>query len=285
MREARLWHSAALAAHSPYSALWLAVAHRLSRSPVPLFAFSFHFAKLPTGVARYFAKWAFRSVHIFVVHSEPERGRYAAHFGLPLERFQLQRWGVHPSSVQIGNGAPPLAGSYICAIGKDGRDYRTLLHAIARLPHLLLAVVAHPRNLAGVTIPPNVKIFCNVSAELAMTILRHSLFLALPLETGQTSCGHITLVSAMFCRKAILATDSTGIVDYFPPDYPCPRIPPGDVSAWTKELSSLADDPDRRHASGVKGEDFAHRYCSHEVALEHTLALFAQAGFRIDRHG
>jgi len=108
--------------------------------------------------------------------------------------------------------------------------------------------------------------------------------MALPLETGDTSCGHITLVSAMFCRKAILATDSTGIADYFPPDYPGARIPPGDVAAWTRELSEMAADRDWRETCAEKAEAFALRYCSHSVVLQHTLELFEKAGVRIAQY-
>ena len=289
VREANRKRSAAIAAHSQFSTLWTAIAQRVVGCGIPLIACSFHFAELPSGIRLRLARWAFQRVSVFIVHSEPERQRYADRFGLPLDRFRLVRWGVSPSSTQIEEDPPEISGAYICALGKDGRDYRTLILAMTQLAHLNLVVVAQPHNLTDVEIPNNVKILCNIPLERAMNILKHCDFMALPLETETTSCGHITLVSAMFCRKAILATRSTGIADYFPPDYDPASIPAGDVNAWVNELSSMASDADRRNRCAERGEHFAHTHCSDTIALQDTLAVFREAGvvfdLRSENHG
>ena len=112
-----------------------------------------------------------------------------------------------------------------------------------QLPELSLVLVAQPYNLIGCEIPGNVKVYCDIPRTEALNILKHSQFMALPLETNETSCGHITLVSAMFCHKAIVATGSTGIADYLPPDYAAPRVAAGDVDGWVKTLREMAKDP------------------------------------------
>ena len=278
VREARKKRSAAIAAHGQFSTFWISIAQSLTKCGIPVIACSFHFAELPSGIRRCLAKRVFKRVNAFIVHSEPERQRYASHFDLDIDRFRLVRWGVSPSSTEIENQPPEIAGAYVCAIGKDGRDYRTLIQAIAQLPHLKLVVVAQPHNLARAEIPNNVEVFCNISVERAMNILKYCEFMALPLETDRTSCGHITLVSAMFCRKAILATRSTGIADYLPPGYDYPGIPAGDVNAWVNALSSMATDADRRNRCAERGAHFAHTYCSDVIVLQQTLAVFREAG-------
>ncbi len=285
VRQANREKSEAFAAHSQFSTFWLSLARCAIRSDIPLLSFSFHFSALPTGFRLAISKWAFAQVSRFVVHSEPERERYAEHFGLDPARFELVRWGVEPSVTEIESAVTEVPGTYICALGKDGRDYGTLIQAMDRLPHLTLVVVAQPHNLSGLQIPENVKVFFNISPERAMNILKHCLFMALPLETAKTSCGHITIVSAMFCGKAILATHSAGIADYFPPDYDSAGVGPSDVDSWVRELSSMATDPERRQACVQKGLRFASEHCSHQAALRNTLAVFRNAGIVLDANG
>ena len=90
----------AIAALSQISTFWTVFAMRLLRVRKPLISFSFHFAKLPTGIRLRLSRWAFSHVERFGVHSTPERARYAQHFGIPAERFDLTLWGVRPSSVE-----------------------------------------------------------------------------------------------------------------------------------------------------------------------------------------
>jgi glycosyltransferase involved in cell wall biosynthesis len=282
VRGAQRDHAIAIAAHSQNNTMWSAVALRLLSSSTPLLSFSFHFSHLPTGLRLLLAKWAFTRVARFGVHSEPERMRYSRHFDLPIERFDLIRWGVQPTSIQIEEAPPPVIGPYICAMGKDGRDYRTLVEAMRQLPDLTLVLVAQPYNLAGVEIPENVKVFCDVPREEALNILKHSQFMALPLEDNDTSCGHITIVSAMFCRKAIVATGSSGIADYFPVGYDAPQPAAGDVASWVVALQAMAGDLERRERCADTGEQFAHQYCSHNAAYRGTMDIFRRAGVSVD---
>lgn len=270
----------AIAAHSQFSTMWCAIVLRLLCVRTPLLSFSFHFSELPTGIRRAILSWAFVRVERFTVHSERERARYSAHFGIPIARFELIRWGVQASSVEFDTPSP-VTGKYICALGKDGRDYFTLLCAMKHLPEIKLAVVARPYNLVGVDIPDNVEVFYDIPIDVAIGILKGSQFMALPLKNDDTSCGHITIVSAMFCKKAVVATNSSGITDYFPEDYDSPKVPAHDVDGWVEALREMIGNPDRIRKCASKGEEFAHSYCSHDEACKNTLALFRKSGISI----
>jgi glycosyltransferase involved in cell wall biosynthesis len=261
--------------------MWTAFALRLLGVRVPLLSISFHFPRLPKGMRLHLLKWAFSRVERFQVHSEVEKERYARHFGIPVDRFDLVRWGVEPSTVHIDDAPPPIDCPYICALGKDGRDYGTLIEAMKRLPELTLVLVAQPYNLTGVDIPNNVKIYCDIPRDEALNILKHSQFMALPLEDDDTSCGHITLVSAMFFRKSIIATNSSGIADYFPLGYDAPRVAAGDVDGWVKAIRTMADDRARQQRCAAAGEKFVYQYCSHDAAYRGTMELFRKAGILI----
>jgi glycosyltransferase involved in cell wall biosynthesis len=273
-------NAVAIAAHSQISTMWCAIALRLLRVPTPLLSFSFHFSELPTGIRRAILKWALVRVERFTVHSEPERARYSAHFGIPITRFDLIRWGVRASNVEFDTPSP-VTGKYICALGKDGRDYATLLSALRQLPETRLVVVAQPYNLVGVDIPDNVEVFYDIPLDVATGILKGSQFMVLPLKNDDTSCGHITIVSAMFCRKAIVATRSSGIADYFPKDYDSPKVPACDVDGWVQALRGMIDNPDRIEKCASMGEKFAYSYCSHDEACKNTLAIFRKTGIPI----
>jgi glycosyltransferase involved in cell wall biosynthesis len=280
-RSGRRQRAVAFAAHSQFNTFWLSIALSVLRIDRPLLAFSFHFSKLPDGLRLLLMKLALKRVARFTVHSEPERKRYSSHFGIPIERFDLIRWGVQPESVLLESGQPLIPGPYICALGKDGRDYRTLVRAMERIPELTLVLVAQPHNLKAVTVPPNVKLFLNIAREAALNILMNSQFMALPLETSETSCGHITLVSAMFCRKAIVATRSTGIADYVPESCDSLFVEAGDVEGWVVALRTMAADAARRERCAAQGEEFALANCSHEAAFRGTMETFRRVGIEI----
>jgi glycosyltransferase involved in cell wall biosynthesis len=257
--------------------MWTAILLRLLGHKMPLLSFSFHFSKLPTGARLLLARWAFSRVARFCVHSEPEKLRYAQHFGLPIDRFEMILWGVRPSSVEVAEAPAPSQVPYICAMGKDGRDYATLIEAMKSLPDMTLLVVAQPHNLAGLDVPANVKVSFDIPREEALNILKHSQFMALPLEDNETSCGHITLVSAMFCRKAIVATNSTGIADYFPADYDAPTVAARDVDGWVRALRTLYGDTKRLERCADAGERFSRLHCSHNAAFVRTIEFIRSA--------
>jgi glycosyltransferase involved in cell wall biosynthesis len=210
-----------------------------------------------------------------------EKARYANYFGIPIERFDLVRFGVAPSSVFIKDAPPPINVPYICALGKDGRDYKPLIEAMKQLPDLTLIIVAAPHNLRSIEMPENVIAYCNIERDKALNILKHSLLMALPLESDGTSCGHITIVSANYYRKAIVATRSSGIADYFPMGYDSPQVPPGDIDGWVSALRAMCANPERLEKCGAAGAQFAYEYCSHEACFRATIDVFRNAGFEV----
>jgi hypothetical protein len=86
----------------------------------------------------------------------------------------------------------------------------------------------------------------------------------------------------MFYEKAIVATKSSGIADYFPQVYDAPKPGAKDVSGWVDALRSMADDPDRLERCGLAGAAFSHQYCTHEASYRGTMDVFLKAGIAID---
>jgi len=185
---------------------------RLLRIRVDHYVHSFNFPELPVGLRLLIMRFGLQQINLFSVHSTMERTLYSRYFGIPEDRFRIRLWGIDVP--KVSPGYPLQEGRYVSSIGGNGRDYRTLLEACRILPHIAFVLVLRPENLAGLDVPPNVRVIVNAPFEEAMNILQHSAFTVLPLPTSTTACGHVTLVCAMHLGKTVVATASSGIADY-----------------------------------------------------------------------
>jgi glycosyltransferase involved in cell wall biosynthesis len=237
---------------------------------VPHVAYGFNFATLPTGLKRRWMAKAFGRVDRFVVYSEFERGLYARYFGLPESKFEVKLWGVGiPETAQADRYVPAGRGDFICALGGNRRDYRTLMAAMRMLPDVQCVAVVRPHNLAGLDVPANVTVCSDIPHADAMGILERSRFMALPLEDAQTPCGHVTMVAAMRLGKAFVVTRSAGVADYVEEgsrSLSCEAKSPESLAAGIRRLW---DDPALARAMGENGRAWASRYCSEESMVEH----------------
>lgn len=239
-------------------------------------AFSFNYTVLPTGMNRRLMAQAFRSVERFVVFSSVERELYAEYFDLPVDRFDMLYWDVQPPNVDPSE--PPLErGDYICAIGSQARDYATLLRAMRRLPSFRLVIVAAPENLVNIEIPANVSVHTNIPNGQAMNILAHSRYMVLPLRDTKVPCGHVTLVSAMHLGKAVIATESAGLLDYISPGVTALTCPARDDVAWAMTMQAIHDDPAMSRRLGLAGQLFVRKHCVEERVVEY-FRQFLRAG-------
>ena len=261
-------HARVLVTHGPTVAAWCALFARLLRIRAPIFAHTFNFTQIPSPVKRRVFGLLFRNVSKFVVFSTMERDLYSRVFRLPPERFDVVLWGVRPPAVTQPD-APLERKPYICAIGGNARDYRTLLDAAGRLPYVRFVVVVRPENLRGLTVPNNVAVHTNIPVGAAMNILFHSSFMVLPLMGSQVPCGHVTLVAAMHLSKAMVITDSSGVRDYARHGENALIVPTGSTSDLVSAIQKLWTDAALCAQLGKNGKDFAAHECSEARIVEH----------------
>src|SRR5436305_1350569 len=86
----------------------------------------------------------------------------------------------------------PRSRPYVCTIGSNGTDYKTLRQAPCLLPHIPVVVVALPENLKDIAVPKNVRLLVDAPLREAMNMLKFSEFTVLPLLSSTTPCGHVT---------------------------------------------------------------------------------------------
>jgi glycosyltransferase involved in cell wall biosynthesis len=236
-------------------------------------AHHFNFTRLPHGLlprpvlAKLFG-WAYSDVDHFVVHSSSERDIYARHFSLPEGKFDVLLWGMQPPRIEPPD-APVEPGDYVCAVGSNARDYRTLIKAAARLPHIKFVLVVSPHNVEGVEIPANVQVNFRVPPPRTMNIVRYSRFMALPLEHQEVACGHVTMVAAMHLGRAFVATAASGVREYARHEENCLTCEPGDVDALTAAIERLWNDRALCERMGERGRALAAEQCSEESAMAH----------------
>ncbi|HUG23773.1 glycosyltransferase family 4 protein [Piscinibacter sp.] len=255
-----------LVTHSPAMTTWT---EAFRRAPgVPHLAFSFNFTKLPTGAMLKLMRSVLPRVDRFVVFSTMERRLYAETFGIDPNRIDVVYWGVRPP--EVGDNPPIVEGDYLCAVGGEGRDYRLLVDALRRLPHIPAVVVARPHNLAGLDVPGNVTVRTNIPRSEVHGIISRSRFMVLPLLHTKVPCGHVTIVSAMYLSKAIITSASDGITDYVFEGKTGLMVPPGDVTALAERIRELWEDPARSERLGAAGQAFAHRHCSEAATIDYV---------------
>ena len=241
-------------------------------------AYGFNFASLPTGLKRRSMTRAFAHVERFIVYSNFERELYARHFDLSLRSFEMKHWGVAAPGT-THTESPRSEGDYICALGGNRRDYRSLMAAMRSLPDIRCIAAMRPENLRGLEVPSNVKIVTDVPFGEAMDLLAGSRFMVLPLEDAQTPCGHVTIVAAMHFSKATIVTLSEGIADYVLEGRTGLTCEPGNPASIAAKIRQLWESPDEAGILGRQAKAFADEHCTEKSMADHFRGLLQKMGF------
>jgi glycosyltransferase involved in cell wall biosynthesis len=231
-------------------------------------AFTFNFTELPSLRRINSMKQTFRTVDRFIVYSQYEKELYSQTFDIPPEKFSVINWGVGVPEVDIADRVVP--GDYICAIGGEGRDYGPLMEVAKAMPVMTFVLVARQKNLVGLDLPPNVRVFINIPLLQANNILYHSLLSVIPLRDEDTPCGLVTLIAGMHLGKASVATWSRGLIDYIQDRVTGVYARPQNPGNLKENIELLLDDPELRDRIGKAGRKFATAQCSEEYTVNYV---------------
>jgi len=200
-----------------------------------------------------------------VTFSNVERRVYSQAFHISEDRFDFVYWGANTPDVSDGNAY----GDYVSSIGGNARDYGTLVEAARRLPHIAFIVVGRSENFEGLDVPPNVACHTNTPLQFAMSLLKYSRFMVLPLNSSDVPCGHVTIVAAMSLGKAMIVTSSSGVDDYVIPNQNALVFPPKDVNTLSSLIDKLWRDADLCDCLGANGKSFALANCTEQKIADH----------------
>ena len=135
-------------------------------------------------------------------------------------------------------------GGYVLTVGKDlARDLRTFVAAVGQLD-ARVEIVAHPRNLVGIGLPPNARLRVGVSPSELRDLYAGAACVVVPQQAdgypyGSEGGGLTTICEAMAMGKPIVATERGALHDYLDPDE---LVPPGDPAALRGAIDRVLSD-------------------------------------------
>lgn len=257
-----------LVSHGPRPTMYVSNLAASICPDVPHLAFSFTFTELPKGKQIAVMKKAFRQPTRFVCYSNFEKNLYADYFNIPLEKIDMIHWSAH-EPMHNPDEKPSEEGRYICALGTQGRDYKTLFEAMRLIPNIKLIAVVTPEYIQGLDIPDNVVIRSNIPLSQAFNILKFSEFMVLPLRDSEAPCGHSTIVSSMFFKKSILITNAVTVYDYIQDKKTGLFFEANNAIDLKDKIEMLWQDQTNTNNMNEAAYQFAKDYCTEQSAIDY----------------
>lgn len=277
----RHWRHSAAALHGtdglvtlfPQLALTAAIQRDLFHRRVPIVAWCFNIGDFPSGAKARVSRLALRRIERFVVHSTAEVPIVRDWLGLAdgAVRFvPLQRAPI--AALEEEEREAPFA----VAMGSANRDYRTLIEAAART-RLPLTIVAAPRAVEGLAIPPNVTMLAGLTAEQCWRLAQRARFSVVPLADTRAASGQVTVIEAMRMDRPVIATRSAGTADYVEDGRTGLLVPPADPAALGEAMRKLWDDAAERARLAANASAFAEEHLSDEAAAKALARILGEA--------
>lgn len=224
-------------------------------------AYSFNFTLLPKGLKKKFMKIQFEKIDKFTVYSNFEKTLYSKYFEIPIEKIDFLHLGLGRPKVTINK---KQQGDYICAVGGEGRDYKTLIEVASTMPEIKFIIVARPKNLKNLKTPSNVKLLYNIPIDEVFNLIKHSKFAIVPLLHSEVPCGHITMVYTMHLGKAQIVTNSEGVRDYIKDDFNGLFYEAGNKEDLKEKIEKLYENEVKLLFLEKNAFNFANQYCTEE---------------------
>jgi glycosyltransferase involved in cell wall biosynthesis len=256
----------------PQPALTTAIQATLYGLDVPLLAWCFNLGGYPHGLKRVGARMALRSVDRFVVHSTAEIDRVSEFLDLApgkVEFVPLQRAPI-PIEAEEDVISP-----FIVALGSANRDYETFFKA-AEISKLPCKVVASPRALAGLRLPPNVSVGHGLAPTQCHRLVQQSRFSVVVVHDPNIASGQVTVIESMRMNTPVIATSSIGTTDYIQQHYSGTLVPPHDPERLAAAMLELWHDAPLRDRYAHNAAEFAENSLSDEAAARALARIISE---------
>jgi glycosyltransferase involved in cell wall biosynthesis len=181
-------------------------------------------------------RFALGRVDQMIVFSSAERERYSTELKLPPEKLHFV-----PFHTNVEEPKLMPSGTYGFAAGRSLRDWRTFFAAIEPLDYDFI-VVADAASIATLTIPRNVRLYCDIPRSEYIELLQHARFVVVPLQPSGRSAGQVVLLETGAFGKPVIASDVDGVRDYLSSGVDGLLVPPEDAEAMRAAIRSLIAD-------------------------------------------
>ncbi len=191
-----------------------------------------------------FFRKIFYSVDKIICYSMKEKKELIKHLSLSSHKVEFIPFGVDTEYFSPVDNIKPE--NFILSIGADSqRDFKTLFQAIKDLP-IKLTVITFPKNLRGLNIPENIKVFYKISFYKIKWFYAKSQFVIIPVQDNSYSGGTTSLLQSMAMAKAVIVSKTGAIRQGYSlrDKFNCLLVRPGDIAELRKAILYLIDNPD-----------------------------------------
>jgi glycosyltransferase involved in cell wall biosynthesis len=203
---------------------------------------------------------------------------------LVIERWRYAPQRILPTKTPIDTrfwSPREGAGDTLCSVGREMRDFETLLAALRGLDipcHIAtgasfrnpVAESDDPRasNVAGLELPPGVTSGRKSPAELRELYARARV-VVIPVMPTNTDNGATSTLEAMAMGRPVITTATEGRTEILEDGVNCVLVPPRDARALRAAIEELWGDPERCARLGERARE--------RVAAEHSLEQWLAA--------
>lgn len=174
--------------------------------------------------------------------------------------------------------------AYILAVGREQRDYTTLLQALSGTGLQLVIVSSSPWSSSGRhnDMPQNVTTMSNIPYRELRALYAAARIVVLPLHDVDYAAGTTTLLEAMAMGKAVITSRSRGISDYVVDGQTGLFVQPEDPDELREHIQSLWGQPRRRTDLGVNARQAVEEQMNLDCYVDQVAAIVEEVG-RIHR--
>lgn len=188
---------------------------------------------------RYLQRIVFSTVDIIFVSSTREVIEYAKRFEFDADRFRFLPFHTNVTEPRIVRHSE----DYILSAGKTGRDYATLC-AAARGMGRRFVIVSDRASAPHVEVPKNVDVLQDVPYSKYRELLENCRVVVVPLQRLVKSTGQVAILEAMALGKPVVATETTGTLDYIKSGINGLLVPVGDHVQLRRAIEALLEQPE-----------------------------------------
>jgi glycosyltransferase involved in cell wall biosynthesis len=185
-----------------------------------------------------------RRIDRVIVLSSPQLRYLLDDVGLERERVHFLHHNVDHRFFAPQHGRDR---GYILSVGREQRDYATLLEAVGTLG--VKAIVVGSSAWSGTSgerfagVPDNVEVRENLSHEELRALYDGASLVVVPLRPNvDYAAGATAVLEAMAMRKAVVVSAAPGIADYVNDRETGCLVPPGDPAALRDAITQLLAD-------------------------------------------
>jgi len=202
-----------------------------------------------------------------ILMSSVQRDFAIREIGVPESKIVFLRWRVDEKFWRPMNMKPTM----ICSVGREMRDYGTLIKAIRDLQipchiaaggHTVGKKDAWMNDVDKARPFPSHITFGSKNFVELRELYAHSHFMVMPLLDTDTDNGATSILEAMAMGKAIICSRTAGQVDLVQEGKTGIYVPPGDPRALRNAIQHLWDNPDVARKMGLEARNFIDSYYS-----------------------